>query len=126
MQKLDHFAFEVSDMDKAVHFYHDLLGLDLVSRGVHEDVGEEYAFLDLGHATLELLKLMDHDFQGPESRPSNCPHLAFRTDEMDDILKLIQDNDIRIVKGPLIIEGHERWIYIADPDGNVVEFIQWL
>jgi hypothetical protein len=24
------------------------------------------------------------------------------------------------------VEGEEKWIYISDPDNNVIEYIQWL
>lgn len=126
---LDHFAFEVTDMDEAVRFYHDILGLKLLSRGAHEEVREEYAFLDLGCGTLELLsnrKWNDHPPAAPDPGLLNCPHLAFQTDNMDDVLEMIERENLKIIKGPLEIKGKERWIYISDPDGNVVEFIHWV
>ena len=126
MLKLDHIGLEVSDMDRAVDFYHHKLGLNLRSRGVHEDVREEYAFLDMGGAPLELIRPLDAAPMTPNIRPSNCPHVAFLTDDMDATLELIRTQGMDVVKGPLEIPGHERWIYVRDPDGNVIEFIQWL
>jgi lactoylglutathione lyase len=40
-------------------------------------------------------------------------------------LEIIENNGIRIVKGPLEIENKEKWIYFADPDNNILEFIEW-
>lgn len=130
MFTLDHFALRVSNMDKALHFYRDILGLKLLSKGIHDEVREEYAFLDLGCGTLELLSNLKWADHGPitqvEPNELNCPHLAFQTNDMDDVLRMIERENLKIVKGPLEIEGKERWIYIADPDGNIVEFIHWL
>ncbi len=126
MLKLDHFAFEVTDMDAAVDFYHAKLGLELLSRNLHEEVGEENAFLALDHGTLELIRVIGETKELPPSRPSKCPHLAFQTEDMDETLRIFKGNNIQIVKGPLEIEGTERWVYVADPDGNIVEFIHWI
>lgn len=126
MLKLDHFAFEVTDMDAALDFYHGKLGLGLLSRNLYEEIGEENAFLALDHGTLELIRVVDQTNDLPPSRPSQCPHLAFQTDDMDETLRNFKENNIQIIKGPLEIEGAERWVYVADPDGNIVEFIHWM
>jgi hypothetical protein len=39
---------------------------------------------------------------------------------------MLRDQAIAIVKGPLEIPGKVRWLYAADPDKNVIEFVQWL
>ena len=33
---------------------------------------------------------------------------------------------ISLLKGPLAIPDKVRWCYLADPDNNVIEFVQWL
>jgi len=38
---------------------------------------------------------------------------------------MIKEAQIPIVRGPLEIAGVETWIYISDPDNNVLEFVQW-
>jgi lactoylglutathione lyase len=45
---------------------------------------------------------------------------------MTATLKMIHDHSIPIVKGPLQIEGKVTWLYVTDPDNNVIEFVQWL
>ncbi len=128
MLKLDHFAFEVTDMDRAVDFYENKLGLALKSRGVNEEVHEAYAFFQLQGCTLELLSNIQPGAAMPKLKenPLNSPHLAFQTNDMDSTLAMIRENGIPVIKGPLEIPGEERWVYIADPDGNVLEFIHWL
>ncbi len=120
-------AFEVSDMDQSIRFYTQVLGLRLIFREVNTEEQEEYAFLELTGGNLELIqRLGGEPFTRPTIKPPYCPHLALTSDDMSQTLKLIEDHHIPVVKGPLEIAGEEKWIYISDPDHNVLEFIRWL
>lgn len=125
----DHFALEVSSMDKAIEFYAGILQLKLVSRDVCEDEGTEYAFLELGKVNLELVRLLTRDdVPSPNVRREEpyCPHLALRTDDMDQTLLMLKEKQIPILEGPYEIAGVVKWVYFTDPDNNVLEFVQWL
>ena len=126
MTKNDHMAFQVSNMDQSLKFYTETLGLRLVLRNVNVEEHEDYAFLELSGGNLELIQKLDEaQFEKPRIKPPFCPHLALRTDDMAQTLKMIEEKNIPIVKGPLGSEGAERWMYISDPDNNVIEYIQW-
>jgi lactoylglutathione lyase len=125
--KNDHMAFEVSNMDKSLVFYTQTLGLQLLFRNINAEEQEDYAFLELEGGNLELIQRLEGEpLIKPELRPPYCPHLALTTEDMTQTLMRIEENHIRVVKGPLEIKGAERWIYISDPDHNVIEYIQWL
>ena len=125
--KNDHVAFEVSDMDQSIRFYTQVLGLRLLFRKVNQEEQEDYAFLELTGGNLELLqRLGGEPFTKPTIKHPYCPHLALTSEDMIQTLKMIEEHHIPIVKGPLEIAGEERWIYISDPDNNVIEYIQWL
>ena len=38
----------------------------------------------------------------------------------------LREKQVTVLKGLLEIPGMVRWLYAADPDGNVLEFVQWL
>jgi lactoylglutathione lyase len=123
----DHTAFEVSNMDYSIQFYTHVLGLRLLFRHVNADEHEDYAFLELQGGNLELIQRLDGaPFVKRAIAPPYCPHLALATDDMDATLRRIEEHAIPVVKGPLEIAGAERWIYVRDPDDNVIEYIQWL
>ena len=125
MLRTDHVALPVSDMDEAITFYAEKLGLQLLSREVDPVQQEEFTFLALQGGTLELLKSLAHPFEKPDIKPPYTPHLALATDNMTATLELIEQHHIPIINGPLQIEDKVTWLYVADPDNNVIEFVQW-
>jgi lactoylglutathione lyase len=113
-------------MDTAIAFYVGKLGFALSFRATNAEEGEEYAFLTLGDVRLELIQdLTPASFRKPEIKPPYCPHLAIETGDMEGIVARLNQNGVPIIRGPLAIEGEETWVYFADPDHNVLEYIQW-
>jgi lactoylglutathione lyase len=126
MATYDHVAFQTADMDAAVGFYVEKLGFQLASRALNAQEQEEYAFLTLDDLRLELIQdLKRPDFAIPEPSPPYCPHLAIETGDMEQAVQHLKQNGVRILRGPLVIEGEETWVYFADRDNNVLEYIQW-
>ena len=125
--KLDHTAFQVADINTAIDFYQNVLGLKLMSKSIDEQHGEAFAFFELEGGNLELLQnLAENDFQKPEIKQPFCPHVALGTEDLDQLAVDLQQRGIPIIKGPLEIEDMVKWLYIADPDNNIIEFVQWL
>jgi lactoylglutathione lyase len=126
MPKLDHVALEVSNLDRAVQFYTEDLGFTLKSRATNEEQQEEYCFLVSEGTCLELISDLQKAYREERvfQRPY-CPHICFATDDMEETFEELRARDIEIIRGPLEIAGEETWVYFADPDGNVLEYIHW-
>lgn len=130
MPRMDHIALEVADMDAAIAFYTGPIGLTLISEQTDPVHHERFAFLAFEGVSLELLQALDENnapipFAPPQRRRSLCPHLAIATNDLDNTLDQLRQSAVEIVKGPLEIPNQVRWLYAADPDGNILEFVQW-
>ena len=123
--KADHCGFQVRDMDNAIRFYTDKLSFKLDFRSVNEEEREEYAFLSNGNAKLELIRDMVNEYVPPEIKKPYCPHFCIEIENMEGAMKELENKNVKIIKGPLKIENEETWVYFADEDNNVLEYIQW-
>lgn len=133
-----HVAIGVSDMEKALWFYRDLMGMELVmdinTGGPLMDVIQG---LDGSNARIVILRLGDHQvelfqYRTPEGKPlpadlrmcdRGLVHHAF---EVDDIEELYQDwkaKGIRFYSEPQRL-GSAKVVYLFDPEGVTVELIQ--
>jgi len=132
MPKLDHIAVRVSDLDQAIAFYTNMLKLTLQFRELDAEHHEAFAFLRMDDGTnLELLQLLDEQNQPlpytpPPPDASHCPHIALGCADLAGCVGSLTLRGVPLVKGPMEIPGKVRWAYLADPDGNIIELVQWL
>ncbi|MEK6249642.1 MAG: VOC family protein [Planctomycetales bacterium] len=129
MPKLDHVAIQVSNMEASIAFYTQKLGLKLLYSKVDEQHGEAFAFLELEGGNLELLQQLgaeSADYVAPQIRQPYCPHFALASDDLDATLAELKQNNVPVVAGPLEFSDTVRWLYLRDPDNNIIEYIQYL
>jgi lactoylglutathione lyase len=78
---------------------------------------------------LELIQALSENnqpqpFTPPTLWPHFCPHLALQTDSLDQVLAMVKDRGLALAHGPIEYPGIVKWLYITDPDQNVIEFFQ--
>ena len=122
----DHGAFRVRNLEDSIQFYTGKLGFKLLFMNHSEQYGEKGAFLEYNSARLELLETIGSTYPPAKPERPYCPHLCFEAEDMDQVIQMLEENQIPILDGPNEIPGSERWIYFADPDWNVLEYIVWL
>ena len=117
-----HSMVRVLDLDAALHFYVDLLGLRVVRRTDHEGGRFTLVFLSTGHAddsaTIELTWNWDEEQAYGGGR--NFGHLAFAVDDIHALCQRLQDGGVTILRPPR--DG--RMAFIKSPDGVSVELLQ--
>ncbi len=143
---LDHVAFRVTDLDEALQFYHDLLGMSIRDRGRYEAGDVPYAAVAAGGRHLHLVPTDDpsidesrsddtkgNDGEGVGDVPVGGDHLCLllRSDEMDgydqlcDLLAEIRgagyDVEPDEPKKRYGAYGRGWAAYVRDPDGRRVE-----
>jgi lactoylglutathione lyase len=121
----DHCGFQVRSLEAAIRFYTEKLGFTLETQAVNEAEQKAYAFLSRGTALLELIQDLVHEFVLPPLRKPFCPHYCLEVADLEQAVAELRAHQIPIVKGPLRMEQEETWVYFADPDHNILEYIQW-
>jgi glyoxylase I family protein len=113
---LDHVVLRVADMDRAIAFYEQVLGLHVERR--LESIG--LVQLRAGAAMIDLVPRTEDEDDG-----RNMDHFAVRIETMDvaAIGAHLQRHglDPGEVRRRYGAEGYGSSIYITDPDGNTVE-----
>ena len=139
-----HFAMEVSDMDKSIAFYRDLLGFKLTERHTSDEieaipmdltflrVGENHHDLVLAHNPNK--KYRRRTAEDDAGGPAYIHHFAFGCPDRAAWLEIMEDGrarGIEIIRGPVVhskydSRGDGSWgenesFYILDPDGHRLE-----
>lgn len=99
-EKIDHVGIAVSDLDKAIGFYRDQLGLDFKGTEVVDEQKVKVAFFPVGESKLELLEPTDPE--GPvgkfiEKKGEGVHHLSFRVSNIEEKLKALKDQGVALI-----------------------------
>ena len=112
----------VSDMDRTIAFYHDILGLDVLERKVSPR-GSHLAFLAVPNSQ-ELIELCSFPSSGPVFVQEDLVHLAFEVENLDEVMNELSAKNIPVTDGPTLTSSGSRFIFIDAPDGYEIELIQ--
>lgn len=117
IQAIHHISLIVADTERALGFYRDLLGLELIDRPPLNFPG---AWLAIGDRQLHLLELPNPD-AGAE-RPEHVGrdrHLALTVEGLDELEQRLQQAGIAMTRS----KSGRNALFCRDPDGNGVELI---
>jgi catechol 2,3-dioxygenase-like lactoylglutathione lyase family enzyme len=118
LERLDHVAVTVTDVDSSIAWYRDVLGL----KHVHEEEwGRHPAFLTSGSTGLALFPAKGSG-PPPKGHPDGLAmwHVAFRADRRNfDAAR--EELDTRSIRYNFSDHGLAHSIYFHDPDGHLVE-----
>ena len=143
IKNVHHTCITVSDLERSIEFYRDVLGLELVMTEESERSGDDrskalgvdkakvkLAILRAGDARVELIEYVTARGR-PYDRNNNdvgAMHIAFQVKDIDAVYQRMVDLGVRFTSPPATIpagpmEGW-RWTYFFDPDGVSLEIIQ--
>ncbi len=124
----EHVGMTVSDMDRAVAFYCDLLGLSLIERN-KVDRGE-IGFFDTGAGMLEVFapdaSTVDR-FRDVPLHEAGLRHLTFAYSNISEVLSRLSAAGIEIIEGPRAARNTpliRQLAFVRDPDGIMVELVE--
>src|SRR5690242_10305658 len=127
-----HTMVRVGNLDAALHFYCNLLGLKEVSRTENAQGRFTLVFLcapnDEARAQSEKAPLVELTYNWPDAQGKveaygggrNFGHLAFRVDNVYAVCQRLQEGGVTINRPPR--DGHMA--FVRSPDGISIELLQ--
>lgn len=142
VKAIRHTGIVVSDMQRSLRFYRDLLGMkvwadfkdnsDMV-QAVTEVPGANIWMIKLQAAdgvSIELLQYLSNPQDVPEPARScdvGCNHIALQVEDLDKLYEELSSEGIRFHAPPTISSGGEaKTTYCRDPEGVIVELVELL
>ena len=121
--KLLHTRYRVSDLERTVRFYRDVLGLDEVRR--HKSPrGSELVFMK-ATGSEEMIELCYFPDGGPVQVQSDLTHLAFEVESLDEFGEHLAKHNLNYSDGPTYkADGSGGFAFIDAPEGYEIELIQ--
>jgi catechol 2,3-dioxygenase-like lactoylglutathione lyase family enzyme len=142
---IHHTGFTVSDLDRSLHFYRDLLGLEVVAEQEKQGgyvaaiVGYPDAHVRMAHLRVpgadHVVELFQYlapagDAVGTiEPRNVGSPHLCFVMDDLPSLYERLRASGVDSFFSPPVevdtgINAGGLALYLRDPDGIPVELFQ--
>ena len=138
----NHTSFTVSDLDRSIAFFSEILGFEMVNRALRDPklissitgvpgADIEVAYIQGPGHRLELIQ-----YHGPsersqvDSRPcdSGFAHVAYDVDDVDAAVaasapyQVLPIGEVTVIdKGP---NAGRKVVYLRDPDGVTIEYIE--
>lgn len=112
-------TIHVSDMEKSLGFYQDVVGLKL-NRRVSPTPGRDLAFLGEGTTQVELI----HDQESQTHPQSSSLSLGFQVESLAGFQERLKTLSLTVHSGPFKPVPHLSYLYVLDPDGVKVQFVE--
>lgn len=128
--KINHLGIATKDLEEALKFWSDALGLENVHTETVEDQKVRVAMLPLGESRIELLEPTSEDSpisKFLEKRGSGIHHIAVEVDDIGAALEKLRSKGIRLIddKPRIGAEGClVAFVHPASANGVLLELVQ--
>ncbi len=117
-ESLHHVSLTVTDLEKAKHFYENILCLKELPRPDFDFPG---AWYEIQNQQLHLIVYPNSQtIRKDKTLNSREGHFALRVENYYDTLNWLKQNNVNILEKPYGVSGFAQ-IFCADPDGNLIE-----
>lgn len=122
VKKLLHTRYRVSDLEKTVAFYRDVLGLELIRQNTSPR-GSQLVFFK-APGSEEEIEICKYDGSGEVKVGYDITHLAFEVDDLDAFAKHAAAKGYPLSDGPTPTSSGSVIAFIDAPEGYEIELIQ--
>jgi lactoylglutathione lyase len=122
VKKLLHTRYRVSDLEKTIDFYKNVLGLEEASRHTSPR-GSKLVFLKVPGSEEEI-EICQFDDSGPVNVGHDITHLAFEVDNLEQFAREAEKKGYPLSDGPTKTSSGSVIAFVDAPEGYEVELIQ--
>ncbi|MBX2825211.1 MAG: VOC family protein [Gammaproteobacteria bacterium] len=122
IKKLLHTRYRVSDLDKTVHFYKEVLGLEETRRS-QSPRGSVLVFFKAPESEEEI-EICYYPSSGGVQVQEDLTHLAFSVDDLDAFAEHAASKGYPLSDGPTKSSSGSVFAFIDAPEGYEIELIQ--
>ena len=142
LRGLQHTVISTPDLERALHFYRDLLGLKVVTKGGWdagwesadtiadvEGTAARWVMLSAGNSNLEIVQ-----YESPPPAPQEpdrpvhhhgISRIGFEVTGIHAMYRDLVDAGVRFHSAPQDQGNFGLAVYARDPDGNVIELLEY-
>ncbi|HEY3864357.1 MAG TPA: VOC family protein [Verrucomicrobiae bacterium] len=120
--RLNHTRYRVSDLERSVKFYKEVLGLKELRR--HKSPrGSELVFLKAPQSE-ELIEICSFPASGPVHVQADLTHLGFEVDSLEEFGRHLESLGLKYSDGPTTRPGGGGFAFIDAPEGYEIEVLE--
>jgi methylmalonyl-CoA/ethylmalonyl-CoA epimerase len=130
LERVEHIAIAVADIEAALAHYRDVWGVEAEHRERVEDQGVEEAMLPVGDTYVQLLGATGPDTTVSkflEKRGEGLHHIAFEVSDLEATLAELKVKGVQLIDEQPRLGGRGHMVAFVHPKGNhglLVELIQ--
>jgi len=127
IKKFNHVGIAVKNLDRAVQFFQETYGAELVWRKKFEDLKIESALISIGEAQFELSASLEPQSvidRFIESRGEGIHHVSLEVDQFDQVIEEIKAKGLRVISEVDTEDFKAAFIHPQSNFGVLTEIIQ--
>ncbi len=118
LKRLDHIAVLVEDLDQALSFWRDKLGLPLDHVEIIDSMEVKIAFLPLGESEIELVQPTTADSglaKFLEKRGPGLHHICIEVENINTMLGKLKEKEVQLIDGTPVTMDDGRKLAFLHP-----------
>jgi lactoylglutathione lyase len=122
--KWDHCGIRAADLERSLHFYTDILGLELLE--VVTVLDQPFYFVGNATVRIEIEQGNPAELEAPKGQMAGLYHLAFCVDDLEGLAERLREKGAMFLLPPSQFREDRKIAFILDPDGVFIQLIQYL
>ncbi|MFP4199049.1 MAG: methylmalonyl-CoA epimerase [Halanaerobium sp.] len=121
LKKIEHIGIAVQNLEKALAFYRDILGLEFLKKEIVESQAVKIAFLKVGETKIELLEPLNKEStiaRFIEKNGEGIHHFAILVDSIEEQIKAVQAQGARLIGNKVTAGADNMKIIFVHPQST--------